>query len=84
MSNYIRRESVEKIFDGFCDEAGLRSEGVRAELAALLDGTDYDNGALERAQVTADNGNKTLVKLLLLLVAKGVITRAELVDVIAD
>ena len=74
MSNYIRRKDVERALNS----------GAPEELIGLLDGGDYDNGALERAQVTADNGNKVLVKLLLLLAAKGIVTKTELVDVLAD
>lgn len=47
-------------------------------IASLLDGNDYDRGALESARATADNVGLMLGKLIDVLAAKGVLTKDDL------
>lgn len=44
----------------------------------LLDGNDYDRGAVESARATADNAGLMLGKLIDILATKGVLTKDDL------
>jgi hypothetical protein len=48
----------------------------------VLDGHDYDRGIAEAAQATADNCNKAVGRLIVLLHSKGVIDTNEVGDVL--
>ncbi len=51
---------------------------LEEELQSLMNGADYDRGAVEEAQATASKTGVVLSKLLVRLLDKGIITKDDL------
>jgi hypothetical protein len=49
----------------------------KKEYSSILNGNDYDTGAVEAAQGTADNAAKSLFKLMVVLIEKKIIAPDE-------
>ena len=69
---------IKRIFD---DE---KTVDLIAYVESQVNGDDYDRGALESAQATADNAGVLLGKLIDVLAAKKVLTDANLLNLFRD
>jgi len=59
---------------------GNKFDTISQAIEAYIDGADYERGAVETAQSTANNAGKCLGNLVQLLVEKGVLTKKEVED----
>lgn len=68
---FVSRDDIEKAF----------TSGQIALVARLMDGDNYDRGAIEELQATTRNLRYTCAKLVMLLQEKGILSSEQLVGI---